>query len=138
MMKRERLAGLPDIIEINRESCEFARFHTSGGKTPYIRNFLYSGMSDTVKPFEKMVSTLVDTYGMSREGAEKLVVQSAESVYTANELSKYKNMVEKLKDTKSHEEARVEACKFVINSNPTWSMTAEDAHKYQLSGGALM
>lgn len=95
-------------------------------------------MSDTEKPFEKMVFTLMETYGMSREGAEKLVVQSAESVYTSNELSKFNNMVEKLKDEKSPEAARVEACKFVINSNPTWSMTAEDAHKYQLSGRAFM
>ncbi|MHA1907003.1 MAG: hypothetical protein ACW98Y_06900 [Candidatus Thorarchaeota archaeon] len=95
-------------------------------------------MSDNDMPFEKMVSTLVETYGMSREGAEKLVVQSSESVYTANELSKYKTMVEKLKETKSPEEARVEACKFVINSNPTWRMTAEDAHRYQLSGGSIM
>lgn len=91
-------------------------------------------MSDPMKPFEKMVSTLMETYGMSREGAEKLVVQSAESVYTANELSKFNNMVEKLKEEMGIEEARVEACKFVINSNPTWSMTAEDAHRYQLSG----
>ncbi len=110
----------------------------SEGKTPYIRNFYDRSMSDTMKPFEEMVSTLVEQYGMSQEGAEKLVVQSAESVYTANELSKYKNMVEKLKATKTPEEARIEACKFVINSNPTWSMTAEDAHKYQLTGGSLM
>ena len=95
-------------------------------------------MSDSDKPFEKMVANLVEQYGMSKEGAEKLVVQSAESVYTTNELSKYKSMVEKLKETKSIEEARVEACKFVINSNPTWRMTAEEAHKYQLSGGSLM
>ncbi|MHA2425116.1 MAG: hypothetical protein ACXAEF_10030 [Candidatus Thorarchaeota archaeon] len=95
-------------------------------------------MSDTEKPFEKMVSTLVDQYGMSQEGAEKLVVQSAESVYTTNELSKYRSMVEKLKESKSLDEARVEACKFVINSNPTWKMTAEDAHKYQLAGGSML
>ena len=95
-------------------------------------------MSDSNKPFEKMVSTLIETYGMSREGAEKLVVQSAESVYTSNELSKFKNMVEKLKDEKGLDEARIEACKFVINSNPTWRMTAEDAHKYQLSSGTFM
>ncbi len=110
----------------------------SRAKIPYIRKYFDRSMNDTVTPFEKMVCTLVDNYLMSRKGAEKLVVQSAESVYTANELSKYKNLVEKLKETKSLEEARVEACKFVINNNPTWSMTAEDAHKYQLSGGPYM
>ena len=91
-------------------------------------------MSETEKPFERMVSYLVETYGMSRHGAEKLVVQSSEAIYTTREQIKYKNLLEKLMKEKSWDEARVEACKAVINNNPTWNMIAEDAHRYQLSG----
>ncbi len=91
-------------------------------------------MSGKEKPFERMVSYLVETYGMSRQGAEKLVVQSSEAIYTTREQIKYRNLLERLMKEKSWDEARVEACKAVINSNPTWNMIAEDAHKYQLSG----
>jgi len=91
-------------------------------------------MSDKEKPFERMVSYLVDTYGMSRQGAEKLVVQSSEAIYTTREQIRYKNLLKNLMENKSWEEARVEACKTVINNNPTWEMIAEDAHRYQLSG----
>lgn len=100
----------------------------------YIRSRIHIGMSGKDKPFERMVSFLVDTYGMSRQGAEKLVVQSSEAIYTTREQIKYRNLLEKLLQERSWDEARVEACKAVINNNPTWEMIAEDAHRYQLSG----
>ncbi len=100
----------------------------------YIRSCLLIAMSGKDKPFERMVSFLVDTYGMSQQGAEKLVVQSSEAIYTTREQIKYRNLLEKLLQEKTWDEARVEACKAVINNNPTWEMIAEDAHRYQLSG----
>lgn len=100
----------------------------------YIRSFIQYHMSGKDKPFERMVSFLVDTYGMSPKGAEKLVVQSSEAIYTTREQIKYRHLLDRLLQERAWDEARVEACKAVINHSPNWDMIAEDAHRYQLSG----
>lgn len=94
-------------------------------------------MKENTTAFGRMVSYLVENYGMSNEGAEKLVVRSSEAIYTSREQIRYKNAIEKLIDSKSPEEARVEACKRIVNSSPTWDMITDDAHRYQLAGSFL-
>ena len=104
------------------------------GNDLYRLFLLRFNMTESANAFERMVSSLVDNYGMSTEGAEKLIVRSSEAVYTTREQSKYKALYEKLIESKTSEEAAVEACKTIVNSSPTWEMTAEDAHRYQLTG----
>ncbi len=97
-----------------------------------------NSMTENDKPFDRMVSMLVSTYGMSREGAEKLVAQTSEAIYTIREEIRYRNLYEEYLPKSGHERARIEACKQVINSNPTWSVVAEEIYKYQLSGRITM
>ncbi|MHA1636891.1 MAG: hypothetical protein ACTSUO_05190 [Candidatus Thorarchaeota archaeon] len=94
-------------------------------------------MKENTTAFGRMVSYLVDNYGMSQEGAEKLVVTSSETIYTTREQIRYKNAIEKLSGSKNPEEARVEACKSIINSSSTWDMITDEAHRYQLAGSSL-
>jgi hypothetical protein len=94
-------------------------------------------MSGKDKPFERMVNFLVEAYGMSPQGARKLVVQSSEAIYTVREQIKFRTTFEKLRLEQDEEEARVEACKAVVNSSPTWEMVADEAHRYQLAGPFL-
>ena len=94
-------------------------------------------MSDKDKPFDRMVNFLVETYGMSLQGAQKLVVQSSEAIYTIREQLKFKATYEKLRHEQSEDTARIEACKAVVNNSPTWEMVADEAHRYQLAGPFL-
>ena len=48
-------------------------------------------MKEDTTAFGRMVAYLVDNYGMSQEGAEKLVVTSSETIYTTREQIRYKN-----------------------------------------------
>ena len=104
------------------------------GNDLYRLILLRFSMKESANAFDRMVISLVENYGMSTEGAEKLIVRSSEAVYTTREQSKYKALYEKLIENKTPEEAAVEACKTIVNSSPTWEMTAEDAHRYQLTG----
>lgn len=89
-------------------------------------------MKSKQEPFDRMVNNLIDIHGLTKEAAIDLVVRSSEDIYNDYERNYYQQILEQCCKSMDLYEARIDACKRLVNKKPIWDAIADEAHRYQM------